>query len=48
MYTNSGVGNLIGTEAEIIVWGGILSATDKANLVTYLNTTRAYGITVTS
>jgi hypothetical protein len=40
-------GQLVGKLAEVIVFGGILSAGDKANLVTYLNVTRAYGIGVT-
>lgn len=43
----AGVGGLVGKVAEIIIWGGVLDATDKANLVTYLNTTRAYGLGVT-
>lgn len=41
------VGKLVGKHAEIIVFGGIPTAPDIANLVTYLNTTRAYGIAVT-
>ncbi len=41
------VPNLTGKWAEIIVFDGVLTPTDVANLVTYLNTTRAYGIAVT-
>jgi hypothetical protein len=37
----------VGSIAEIIVFGGLLSGTDVANLRTYLNTTRAYGLAVT-
>ena len=36
-----------GTMAEVMVFAGILTPTDKANLVTYLNVARAYGIAVT-
>ncbi len=38
---------MIGTLAEVIIFNGILTPTDKANLVDYLNVTRAYGIPVT-
>ena len=42
----SGYGRLVGKLAEVIVFGGILTPTDKVALVTYLNTTRAYGLGV--
>ena len=44
---SSGIGSLTGRCAEVIIFGGILTPTDVANLKTYLNTTRAYGIAVT-
>jgi hypothetical protein len=43
----SGFTFLTGKIAEVIVWGGVISATDKTNLVNYLNVTRAYGLGVT-
>lgn len=42
-----GFGSLVGKLAEIIVWGGVINATDKGNIVTYLNATRAYGLGIT-
>ena len=44
---NAGVGLLNGKLAEVIVWSGVLSAPDRASLVTYLNVTRGYGLGVT-
>ncbi len=41
------VGKLIGKIAELIVFGGVLTAPDVAHLVTYFNSTRAYGIAIT-
>ncbi len=41
------VGKFVGKLAELIVFGGVLTAPDVAHLVTYLNSTRAYGIAVT-
>lgn len=38
---------LTGKIAEVIVYRGIIAGTDLTNLRAYLNTTRAYGITVT-
>lgn len=43
----AGVSDLTGKIAEIIVWAGILSAGDLTSLRDYLNTTRAYGLSVT-
>jgi len=43
----AGVSDPIGKIAEVMVFAGILTPTDKANLKTYLNSTRAYGIPVT-
>ncbi len=44
---NAGVAAMTGRQAEVMIFAGILSSTDRANLVTYLNVTRAYGIPVT-
>lgn len=44
---DAGILPINGSLAEVIFFGGILTPTDKANLVTYLNATRAYGIPVT-
>lgn len=43
----AGVGNCVGKIAEVILWGGVLTATDLTNLRTYLNTTQAYGLAIT-
>jgi hypothetical protein len=47
LKADAGVGNLNGSEAEVVIFAGILTPSDKANLVRYLNVTRAYGIAVT-
>jgi hypothetical protein len=47
MTGDAGVGPLNGSMAEVMIFAGILSPTDRANLAAYLNTTRAYGIPVT-
>ncbi len=43
----SGLANAAGKLAEVIVFDGVLNGTDISNLVTYLNVTRAYGLSVT-
>ncbi len=44
---NSGLSNLTGSIAEACIWGGLHGAPDLAELKTYLNITRPYGIAVT-
>lgn len=43
---NAGVSKLLGKEAEVIIFNGVLSSIDKDNLKTYFSTTRAYGLDV--
>jgi hypothetical protein len=45
MRSHSGVSQLDGTLAEVILWSGILTPTDASNLVTYLNGLYALGFT---
>lgn len=44
----AGLTNLTGKIARVIVWGGVLSADDKAKLADYLNNARGYGLSVTA
>lgn len=45
--TCAGVTPMVGKLAEIIIFGGMLTPTDKVNLADYLNNTRIYGLGVT-
>jgi hypothetical protein len=46
-FGTAGVSHRAGATAEVALFGGILAPTDKTNLVSYLNATRAYGIALT-
>lgn len=45
---SSGIANLTGRCAEVMIFGGVLTAKDVQNLKTYLNVLRKYGISVSA